>query len=424
MKTNSEYAAFVGLDWADRKHQICLRAAGSAHDEQSEVPNTAESLHAWAQGLRRRFPTGKIAVAVEQSRGVVIYALSKYEHLELFPLNPARTAKYREAAKAASGTKNDPLDASLQCELVRVHRDWLRPLPMLPADVRELIFLTEARRSLVDERTALSNRLTATLKDYYPQALELVGHDVSTPMAAAFLRRWPTLTAVKAARAQTLQAFYHHHHVRSDDTIAARLALVRSAVALTQDQAVLSTFPLSAAAAVTQLEALAPLIAQYDERIAACFARQPEAALYASFPGAGPQLAPRLCAAFGPNRDRYASARQLQQSSGIAPVTVQSGQTSLTHLRWRCPKFLRQTFHEIARCSIRTSVWARAYFHLQLKRGKSDQEAFRALAFKWQRIMFRCWQDHTHYDETLYLASLRKRHSPLCAEIDALEHAA
>ena len=352
----------------------------------------------------------------------------------MFPLNPAIAAKYREAAKAASGTKNDPLDASLQCELVRVHRDWLRPLARLSAATRELLLLVEARRTFVEQRTALCHQLKATLKGYYPQALALVGDDVGTTLAWAWLRRWPTLAAVQRARPQSLREFYHAHHVRSAALIAQRVQLARSATALTDDAAVLATQPMRVAALIAQLQALQPAIDRYDARIAACFAQHPDAALFASFPGAGAHLAPRLAAAFGSDRSRYNSAQQLQQYSGIAPVQESSGQKSVTHWRWHWPKtgcagpvrlkVLRQTFHEVARCSIRRSSWARVYYQLQLDRGKQPHQAFRALAFKWQRVMFRCWQDGNPYDEALYLASLRKRGSPLMPYTDALETAA
>lgn len=425
MKTKSDYAAYVGLDWADRVHQVCLRAAGSTRDEQTKLKNTPEELHGWANELRARFPDGKIAVALEQTRGPVICALSMHGHLELFPLNPARVTKYREAANAASGAKNDPLDAALQCELVRLHRDWLRPLAPLPADTRELLLLVEARRGLVDQRTALCHQLKATLKGYYPQALALAGNDVGTALAWALLRRWPTLAAVQRSRLQSLRDFYHAHGVRSAELIDQRVELVRHATALTDDAAVMATQPLLVSVLVAQLEALHPAIAGYDERIAACFARQADASLFASFPGAGAQLAPRLLVAFGPDRSRCESAQSLQKYSGIAPVKVTSGDhPGITHWRWHCPKFLRQSFHEFARCSIGQSAWALAYFELQLQRGKKKHQAIRALAYKWQRVMFRCWQTRTPYNEAVYLAALRKRGSTLVPYIDALKTAA
>lgn len=413
------YAAFVGLDWADRSHRVCLRAAGSDHDEQCDLEHEPLALQTWAHELRARFPQGKIAVALEQSKGPLIYALMRYAHLELFPLNPATLAKYREAATAASGAKDDPLDARLACEIVRLHRNWLRPLALLPAEVRELQMLCEARRGLIEQRTGLCEQLGATLKGYYPQALQLVGNELGTPLCCAFLRRWPTLACVQRARPATLQRFYHAHNVRSAKCVEERLAIVRTAMALTDDAAVMAALPRQVAATVAVLEALHPAITEYDRRIAALFVRQSDADLFGKLPGAGAQLAPRLLVAFGPDRNRYERAEQIQRYSGIAPVKKKSGDgLDITQWRWHCPTFLRQTFHEFAGCSIPQSKWAHAYYHQQLERGKSPNKAKRALAYKWQRVLFRCWKDNTPYNEQTYIAALRRRGSPLVARID------
>jgi transposase len=417
--TSTSYVAFVGLDWADRSHEICLCVAGSEREERAKLKHDPAALHQWACQLRARFPAGKIAVALEQTKGALVYALSRYEHLELFPLNPAMLSKYREAVKAASGTKNDPLDASLACELVRVHRDWLRPLPARPVQERELQMLVETRRALVDQRTALCNQLTAVLKEYFPQALTLIGGEVDSPLAGAFLRRWPTLASVQRARPDTLRRFYHAHRVRSRERIEERLALVATAVPLTDDAAVLACLPVQMAAVLAQLQALSPLICDYDRRVERCFARQDDAVLFAGLPGAAACLAPRLLVAFGADRTRYAEARSLQQYSGIAPVQQQSGKTKVTHWRWHCPKFLRQSFHEFAGCSVPKSRWAKAYYRREIARGRSRHHVLRSLAFKWQRILFRCWQSGEPYDEQRYLTALRRHGSPLIAHLDA-----
>jgi transposase len=421
--TNTTYAAHVGIDWADQAHRVCLRSASSDTDEQCELLHEPQAIHEWARELRGRFPQGKIAVALEQSRGPLIYALLQHPHLELFPINPAILTKYREAATAASGVKDDPFDAQLACEVVRIHRDWLRPLRPLPATVRELQLLVEARRGFVEQRSAFCEQLGAALKAYFPQALNLVG-DLNSPLCWALLRRWPTLSAIQAARTPTLERFYREHGVHSAERIAARVAIVRSAVALTEDAAVLAALPVQVAVLIAQLEALHPAIAGYDQRIAAVFSREPDAALFASLPGAGAQLAPRLYVAFGPDRARFQSAAEVQCLSGIAPVTIRSGKTHLTQWRWHCPTFLRQTFQEFAGCSIPYSRWAQAFYRLQLERGKSAQQAKRALAYKWQRILFRCWQNHKPYNEDLYIAALRRRNSSLVPHIDALQLAA
>ena len=118
--------------------------------------------------------------------------------------------------------------------------------------------------------------------------------------------------------------------------------------------------------------------------------------------------------AFGTQRERYQSAYEMQCYSGIAPVTEASGNSQWVHVRFACPKFLRQTFHEFAASSIPPSEWARAYYeHQRDEKNKSHPAAVRSLAFKWLRIIFRCWKDGKPYHEEIYLQSLRRRGSLL-----------
>ena len=134
--------------------------------------------------------------------------------------------------------------------------------------------------------------------------------------------------------------------------------------------------------------------------------------------------APRLLAAFGSDRGRFEFAAEMQQLAGIAPVTEKSGTGIWIHWRLARSKFLRQTFQEFAACSILQSDWARAFYDQLRKRGKSHHAALRALAFKWVRIIFRCWKTRTPYDETVYCNSLKLRRSPLAAELPADEKSA
>jgi len=154
-------------------------------------------------------------------------------------------------------------------------------------------------------------------------------------------------------------------------------------------------------------------IAELDRKIEEAAGEHPDFFIFASLPGAGTVMAPRLLAAFGSQRDRYSCADELQTYSGIAPVTESSGKRKWVHFRWACPKFLRQSFHEWAGHSIAQSTWARAYYQQQRDRGSDHHAAVRALAFKWIRIVFRCWKDRVAYDESKYLAALAKRGSPL-----------
>jgi hypothetical protein len=133
--------------------------------------------------------------------------------------------------------------------------------------------------------------------------------------------------------------------------------------------------------------------------------------IFDSFPGSGDALGPRLLSAWGTERDRYDSADSMQKYSGIAPVTKASGKSKIVVRRLACSKFLLQTFHEFANCSRQSSVWAQAYYEMLRSHGKTHHTAIRSLAFKWIRIMYRCWQDRTRYDEVKYLQALKKSNS-------------
>jgi transposase len=143
MTKPQEFAAFVGIDWADQEHAICLIEAHGKRPERLVVKQQAESLDAWVGNLRARFDGRPVAVCLEQSRGTLLYALLKYECLVLYPLNPKQLAKYREAF-TPSGAKDDPTDAELLCEFVRQHHERLRVWQPDDATTRALRLLTES----------------------------------------------------------------------------------------------------------------------------------------------------------------------------------------------------------------------------------------------------------------------------------------
>lgn len=407
----SVFAAFVGLDWADQKHDLVLYDAQGGKPQPQQLPHTPEAIDEWACGLRQRFGGRLIAVCFEQSRGAIAYALLKYDFLILFPLPPTRLAAYRESF-VSSGAKNDASDATLLLDYLLRHRDQLRHWqPDSPA-TRELQLLAEARREAVNQRTRLSNQLTAVLKTYFPQALTLVGCDVDTPLAGDFLAKWSSLAAVQRATPAALRKFYYAHRCRQEERIAERLALVKSAIPLTNDAALIQAGSLQVQCLVPQLRALHKAIEKYEQRLSELMDEHPDAPLFLALPGAGPALGPRLLVAFGTDRERFQAAHELQALSGVAPVTKRSGKACIIYRRWACPKFLLQTFHEFAFCSRKKSLWAKAFYLYQRSRGKGHHAALRALAFKWVRILFRCWKTKTPYSEERYLDALRRQHVP------------
>jgi transposase len=383
-----QYAAFVAIDWADEKHVWSLQEANSSARERGEVNSMPEAIEAWVARMSQRFAGRPIAVAVEQTRGALVFMLSKYEQLHIFPVPPAMTANLRKAFYS-SGAKNDPADTDLLLDLVERHREKLRRLSPDTEATRRIQNLVEERRKLVDERTAQSNRLEAHLKIYFPQIPHWF-EDVDSPLVCALLERWPTLEALRKARPDTLRSFFRKHHCRKEELIESRIKAIEAATPALKDRAVVEAKVAVVKVLVEVIQVLHQGIEDFDRQIQEAAEAHPDFFIFESLPGAGAVMAPRLLAAFGSQRERYRNAAEVQTWSGIAPVSESSGKSSWVHFRFACSKFLRQSFHEWAAQSIPQSQWARAYYELQCRRGKKHHAAVRALAFKWIRIIYRC----------------------------------
>jgi transposase len=359
----SPIVAYVGLDWADQQHALCWRAADSAQVQTAVVRQRPEELHAWVAELRQRFPQGLVAIALEQSRGAVIAALMHYDFLRLYPINPKSLARYRETF-SSSGAKDDPGDAALLLDLLVKHREQFSP--WIPDDAlsRQLALRVEHRRHLVDLRTALTHQLSNHLKLYSPQALDWAG-TLDSRQACDFLQRWPTLEAVQKARPAQLEQFYHQHNCRRPQLIQQRIEQMQQARPLTQDTAVVEASYRMVLALAAQLQVLISTLQQWEAEIALLFAQHADAFIFASFPAAGAVFAPRLQAAFGSRRDRFGMAQAL--------------------------------------------------YHQLRARGHRHWAALRVIAYKWVRILFRCWKERVPYDESKYLQSLQRRNPQLWA---------
>lgn len=409
--TINDFAALIGIDWADTKHDICEHPNHTEKYHYCIIKGKPEALHNWAMSLKKRYPNQQIAVACELKKGPLIYALAKYNHLTLFTINPSSVANYRKAF-TPSNAKDDPSDALIQVEILKLHMEKLTVIEPESAAMRSLAQLVEYRRSLVQDSVNLSNKITATLKNYYPQALEWF-KEKDTFIFCDFISKWPSLTKVKRAKKQTLLDFFTSHNSHYAQVNEARILSIKSAMPLTEDIGVIEPNQLLVEVLIAQYRVLLKGIESLDKAIKLGYKAHDDKVIFDSFPGAGPQLSPRLLVAFGSNRSRYKDASELQKYAGIAPVIERSGKKMWTHWRYSCPTFLRQTFVEWAGFSIRYSFWAKAYYEQQKSKGKPHNSIIRSLAFKWIRIIFRCWKTHTVYDESKYLEALKRRGSPL-----------
>jgi transposase len=420
MHTKHPYDVVIGLDRSDTKADLHLINT-ETYERRSETINTSpEAFWEWLLQLRQQHPEARVGLCLEQPAVHLIPFLETYSWITLYPINPITLQKFREAF-VTSRAKDDSKDASYLAELLLTHHDKLKAWAPEDSPTRAIQQLVFHRRAIVDERTGLTNRLQALLKQYFPQALVLCGEDLWRPLATRFLLKWPSLQSVQKAKPGTLTQFYHLNGSRSAKLLEERLALVKKAVPVTDEKALIDSFVLRVQLICRELELVVRTIKEYDTQIAQAFVQHPDHDLFSSFPGAGPVLAPRLLASLGSNRDRFDSASELQRYTGIAPVTKQSGGTRYVHRRYLCPKYHRQSFHEYAKESILWCRWAAACYLSHRTKGKPHHTAVRALSYKWQRIIFRCWQSHQPYNDQLYEAALAKANSPLVALFNKVE---
>ena len=258
----------------------------------------------------------------------------------------------------------------------------------------------------------MSHRLTRALTNACPQVLPWFPEQ-DTALFGDVRRHWPTLTAAPRARRTTLEGCVRAPHGRSADVSTTRLEAIKRAMALTTDDGVITPNVLLVHALVAQRRVTLPAIADCDNAMAQRAQDHPDCPLFDALPGAGAVFAPRLLVAFGAQRERCTAAEALQTYAGIAPVTARRGKKSWGHWRLHCPTFLRHTCVEGAAASTRPACWAHVYSQQQRDKGKAHQAAVRALAFTGIRILFRCWQDHTPYEDSVSLQALKRRSAPL-----------
>lgn len=401
----------VGIDWADRKHDVCVRMP-DGKTRSWQISAETEQVEELIQQLQRLTEGRPLAVCLEKSRVQIVYHLMFRDNVRLYLIDPKQLARYRETFSSGQA-KDDVRDAALLLRLLRERGDELRRYEPDDALTRRLNQFCHTRRSLVDDRTGLLQQLQSVLKTSNPLALDLVGGKAESALLREILRRWPDPRQLRRVQPETLRKLFRRQGVKHDPRVEELLQTVRSKPLVTSDGALLEPLAIRAAALAAQLDVVEKAIAKLEAEIDRGMRQHPDAPLFQALPGAGPALAPRLLAAFGSQRDRFQNAEEVATSSGIAPVTRQSGKSRYVARRYACPKYLRQTFHEFAGCARQWCPWSKAFYLLQRAKGMGHHAALRKLAYKWIRILYSVWKDRIAYDPDRYLQALRSKNHPL-----------
>lgn len=395
---------FAGIDWSDKKHDVVVIDEAGHKIGQLRVEHTPEGLSKLVNFLRGIAPLDHIACIIETKHGLLITALLE-EGVPLYPVNPKTIDRKRVASRA----KTDLIDAYLLAKHGRSEFADLRRLDPDSAIIAELKVLTRDQGALIQMQTRLVNQLTACLKTYYPVALMLFSK-LQQKATLLFLQAYPTLQAAQAATVEQLTVTLKRASHPTPETVAKNISDALRQPSLQADQVTIKTKSRLMLALVVQLIPLVEQIAAYDKEITELFLTHADSALFASLPGAGKRLAPRLLAEWGEDRKRYAACHSVQALAGTSPVPFESGNYSTVHQRFACIKPLRNALHQFAWQSTNQEEWARAYYDRKRREGKSHSMAIRALANVWVRVIFAMWLKRETYQRSTF-EEARKLHA-------------
>jgi transposase len=393
---------FVGLDWAANSHAVCVLDDTGTPRWRGTVPHTAAGLAELVQRLRRFGPPATVPVAIERPSGLVVDSLLDAGFV-VVPIHP-NVVKASRPRYTAAGGKSDPGDAYLLADLLRTDGHRFRPLQPLADETRALRTLVRGRDDLVVQRVALANQLRALLERGWPGAAVIFA-DIDSPIALAFLTRYPTPQSAERLGERRLAQFLRRHRYCGRRSPAELLARLRAAPPGCAGEAEAEASGELVRALVAVLMPLLAQIQQLSAAIAAALDQHPDGALLQSLPRSGQVNAAQILAELGDDRTRFPTPEQLAAEAGVAPVTHASGKHRGVTFRWACNKRLRQALTTFADNSRHASTWAAAVYARARARGCDHPHAIRILARAWVRVLWRCWQDHRPYDLTQHRAA-------------------
>ena len=398
---------YLGVDWADKSHQLYVSDESGRKIKEQEVQQTLDELAELGRWLDESRQNGiELWAAIEKPHGRIVEFLLDHGVM-VYPINPKALDRARDRFRM-SPSKSDSFDARVLAEFLRTDHAHLRALEPDSVAAQELKMLTRDHQRLGRQKTRLVNQIKITLKEYYPRALE-VFEDLETQIALDFLKTYATPQALAKLTRRSWMRFATREH-RLGEARAKELWDKLNQPQLAVPEHVVRAKAKLLRALVVQLEASIKAVDSSNEDVQSFFAAMPAAELAKTLPGgkSGTTIA-TIWAELGDAQSRWTSFRHLQAEAGAVPVTKSSGKSRVVQFRFACNKHLRHamdwfSFNSLSRCE-----WAKKYYRDQRAKGHNKHQALRALGAKWLKIICVMWRDHKPYDENYHLANIARQ---------------
>jgi transposase len=383
---------FAGLDWASRIHAVCVIDARGEVVAQFEVNHDAAGL---AELCRRLHALHINAVAIERPSGLLVDALLQ-AGLGVVPIHP-NVVKATRPRYRSHGGKSDASDAYLLADLLRTDGHRFQPLAPESDEIRALRALVRGRDDLVATRVQLANQLRALLESFWPGAAEVFA-EVDSPIALAFIQRYPTPEAASRLGPKRVAVFCAQHAYsgrRSPEELLQRLHQAAAVTLGELEMQAKGEFALNLARVLARLvEQIKLLTSRIEHAVQSC----EDGRILMSFPRAGRICAAQILSEMGSVRERFDDPERLAAEAGVTPVTYESGKSKAVAFRWACNHRLRAALTCMADNSRHASAWAAAIYEKARARGCDHPHAIRILARAWLRVIWRAWRDRQPYD--------------------------
>jgi transposase len=393
---------YAGVDWATRTHAVCVVDPHGAIRARFEVPNTGKSYAGLCKRLAR---LGVAGVAIERPDGPLVEAMLE-AGLQVVVVTP-RQVKALRSRYRASGAKSDAADALVLADVLRTDGHRLAPLTPDSDPTKVLRALTRTRKDLQEARVALVNQLTSQLERRFPGAIGLFA-ELHTPVAVAFLRRYPTSHAAATLTQARLAAFLRRLHYPGRTPVKVLLGRIQTAPESGISPAEAAGRAVCVHALLEAIQATAGQERELEAEIIERLELHADQHIFTSLPRAGRGVrAAALLAELGDVRARFPDNDCLAALGGAAPVTITSGKRRAVKFRWACDKKLRAALIDFADDSRHASPWAATIYAQALARTGRHPHAVRILARAWIRVIWRIWQDGVAYDPTKHRGAVR-----------------
>jgi transposase len=390
---------FVGIDWAERHHDVCVLAPDGQVLATARVPDGIDGVGRLHELVADHTDDpASVVVGTETDRGLLVGALTAAGY-QVYGINPLQASRYRER-HVTSRAKSDAGDARVLAEVVRTDRHHHRLVAGDSPTVEAVKVLARAHQTLVWTRQRQANQLRNALREHYPGALVAFGTDLVSPDALVVLAAAPTPVQGRALAVAELTKLLRAAGRRRN--LPARATAIRQALAAPQ----LAAPPVTATAYGQVTAALVGVVAELNAQIAAlegkltrAFEAHPDAEVLRSQPGLGVVLGARVLAEFGDDPTRFGHPTGRKAYAGTAPVTRASGTRKVVLARVARNKRLADACYLWAFSALTSSEGARAYYDQHRAHGATHHQALRALANRLVGILHGCLRHRTPYDE-------------------------